>query len=70
MGEWYLNDQCIEKKLSEIPALEDNNNDFVETCCAKEALFSCHYMDKPSIKPCNDSPRLDKQTKPSFWANM
>lgn len=64
MGQWYLKDHCIEKKYSEI-AMEDN--DFVQACCAKEALFSCHFNDKPSIKPCKDSPPLDKGKKKSFW---
>jgi hypothetical protein len=26
----------------------------------------CHYRDKPSKIPCNDSPAIDKG-KPSFW---
>ena len=63
MGEWYLQDQCIQKKTSEI---ELQNNDFVESCCSAAPLFSCHYKDKPSIKPCKDSPTIDKRGK-SFW---
>ena len=63
MGEWYLNDQCIQKKHSEITLAD---NDFVKSCCSAEALFSCHYKDKPSIKPCKDSPPIDKRGR-SFW---
>ena len=63
MGEWYLQDHCVAKKLAEV-GVESGN--FVEKCCSKEALITCHYRDKPSIKPWKDSPPLDKG-KPSFW---
>ena len=63
MGEWYLNDQCIQKNPSEVTVVD---NDFAKTCCSAEALFSCHYRDKPSIKPCKDSPPIDKRGR-SFW---
>ncbi|CAB9496552.1 Nucleotide-diphospho-sugar transferase [Seminavis robusta] len=63
MGEWYLQDKCVSKKLADIGVEKDN---FVSSCCSKEALVTCHYKDKPSIKPCKDSPALD-QGRPSFW---
>lgn len=63
MGEWYLKDHCVAKKLSDIGVEKDN---FVEQCCSKEALVTCHWKDKPSIKPCKDSPALDKGAR-SFW---
>ena len=66
MGMWYLKDQCIDKPLSEISPDENGVISFVETCCSKEPIVSCHYRDKPSIIPCNDSPNIDKG-RPSFW---
>jgi len=64
MGEWYLQEKCVAKTFSEIPGSEKGN--FVENCCSKDALITCHYRDKPSIKPCKDSPTLDKG-KASWW---
>jgi hypothetical protein len=34
--------------------------------CLAEPVVSCHYRDKPSVRPCSDSPALDKNGK-SFW---
>ena len=63
IGEWYVQDQCIDKNLTEIPL---ENGSLAEACCSAEALFSCHYMDKPSKKPCHDSPPIDKTGK-DWW---
>lgn len=63
LGEWYLQEKCMDKELSAIPM---ENNNLPEACCSAEALFSCHYRDKPSSKPCRSSPPLDKGA-PSFW---
>lgn len=67
LGEWYVQDQCIHKAIDEIPGLgkEENTRNLIDTCCASEPMFSCHYRDKPSMKPCKDSPAIDG--KPSFW---
>lgn len=75
MGEWYVQEHCVEKKRSQIlglptdtdaNAVDSSTLDLVEPCCSAEALVSCHYRDKPSIIPCKDSPPIDKG-KPSFW---
>ena len=66
LDQWYLQEQCIDKELADIPGLEPGDGKFVETCCAAESLFSCHYGDKPSSRPCRDSPMLDKAGK-SYW---
>jgi hypothetical protein len=34
--------------------------------CLAEPVVSCHYRDKPSVRPCPNSPALDKNGK-SFW---
>jgi len=60
MGEWYLEDTCIQKTLKEMPSIS------TAVCCHTEPLISCHYRDKPSIQPCHDSPPIDKG-KPSWW---
>jgi hypothetical protein len=64
MGEWYVQDQCIQEKASDIHDGEEYN--LVRTCCSAEPLFSCHYRDKPSLKPCKSSPSIDKG-RPSWW---
>ena len=67
LGEWYVEEQCIHKKVDEIPGLlEDENSNFTSTCCSAEPLISCHYRDKPSKHPCPESPPIDKG-RPSFW---
>jgi hypothetical protein len=62
MGEWWVNDICVGKKKNDIT--EEQN--LSPLCCSKEPLFSCHYRDKASVKPCPDSPAIDKQ-HPSWW---
>mmetsp|Transcript_31660 Transcript_31660/g.46709 ORF Transcript_31660/g.46709 Transcript_31660/m.46709 type:complete len:570 (-) Transcript_31660:53-1762(-) len=62
MGEWYLDDKCIQKTVDEIGAASDLQTE----CCHAEPIVVCHYRDKPSIVPCHDSPPIDKD-KPSWW---
>jgi len=64
MDQWYLKDHCMDRKLKDV-AMESGST-FVESCCSAEPLFSCHFSDKPSTKPCRDSPPLDKNGK-SYW---
>jgi len=64
MGEWYLQDTCINKPKSDI--VGEGAADLPSACCSAEPLVSCHYRDKPSIIPCKDSPPIDKG-RPSFW---
>jgi len=66
MGEWYLDDKCIQKKVEEIAPGAATTIDLQPGCCHAEPLISCHYRDKPSIIPCHDSPPIDKG-KPSWW---
>jgi len=69
LGEWYVQDQCVHKTAKEITGsggIFGSSKGFVDTCCAAEALFSCHYRDKPSKEPCKDSPSIDKG-KASWW---
>jgi len=65
MGEWFVNDKCYGHPLGRTldayrsdPNTTGANNSsrsIADTCCSKEPLFSCHYRDLPSIKPCNNS---------------
>jgi Nucleotide-diphospho-sugar transferase len=64
MGEWFVHDQCIQKNVSDMEDADAQN--LVPTCCSIEPLFSCHYRDKPSMKPCKNSPPIDKG-RPSWW---
>ncbi len=64
MGEWYVQEKCIQEKASDIHDGEEYS--LVRTCCSAEPLFSCHYRDKPSLKPCRHSPSIDKG-RPSWW---
>mmetsp|Transcript_27231 Transcript_27231/g.58510 ORF Transcript_27231/g.58510 Transcript_27231/m.58510 type:complete len:643 (+) Transcript_27231:274-2202(+) len=71
LGEWYVKDECVGKTATDIlggsgvlPSGE--NTALVQPCCALEPIFSCHYRDKPSKLPCNNSPPIDKNGRP-FW---
>jgi hypothetical protein len=64
MGEWYVQDQCIQRKREDI--LTDGSTELAPKCCSIEPIISCHYRDKPSKIPCKDSPPIDKG-RPSFW---
>jgi Nucleotide-diphospho-sugar transferase len=70
MGEWYVNDQCLEKSVQQLGIEGDQGQGdeslLVSKCCAAEPLISCHYRDKPSKIPCKDSPPIDKGHG-SFW---
>jgi Nucleotide-diphospho-sugar transferase len=73
MGEWYVNEQCFQSSSTTTTTnlngtmVDGYNPDtFVSSCCSAEPLFSCHYRDKPSLKPCKDSPSIDKN-RPSWW---
>jgi hypothetical protein len=67
MGNWFLQDKCIGKKVSELGTSGTSNFKSLTTmCCAAEPLVSCHFRDKPSIIPCKKSPLMDKGGK-SFW---
>lgn len=68
MGEWYVHDKCVAKTAKEIvgqAAIVQRGN-LVAPCCSAEPIFSCFYKDKPSKKPCKDSPPIDHNGK-SFW---
>mmetsp|Transcript_4793 Transcript_4793/g.7003 ORF Transcript_4793/g.7003 Transcript_4793/m.7003 type:complete len:248 (+) Transcript_4793:25-768(+) len=59
-GMWWINDQCIEKTLEEIPSHDANS------CCLAEANITCHFKDKASVIPCLNSPNIDEGRR-SFW---
>jgi Nucleotide-diphospho-sugar transferase len=60
MGEWYVQPSCIGKKREEM------TNEVTE-CCSATPLFSCHYADKPSIRPCTGSHMIDHGKRKAFW---
>mmetsp|Transcript_51329 Transcript_51329/g.123908 ORF Transcript_51329/g.123908 Transcript_51329/m.123908 type:complete len:134 (-) Transcript_51329:143-544(-) len=67
MGEWYVNEQCVHKKTSEIDGFDTDVEDSLPSnCCSAKPIIKCHYKDKPSIIPCPDSPEIDGKGK-SFW---
>lgn len=65
MGEWYVQDKCIQHKKQDILG-DGGQGDLASECCAVEPLISCHYRDKPSKFPCPDAPNIDKG-RASFW---
>jgi hypothetical protein len=70
LGNWYLNEQCIEKTYDEIdiPKNEDSSaTDISNFCCSAQAIIKCHYADKPSKTSCKGSPLIDKKWGSSFW---
>jgi hypothetical protein len=66
LGEWRVQDQCVQKTVQEIAGKEGGDENLVPTCCASEPIVNCFYRDKPSKIPCKDSPPIDKG-KSSFW---
>jgi len=67
---WFVKEQCIDQKALNYV---DHNaesaemiNNFVNSCCSKNALISCHFKDKPSAVNCNSSPSIDIGGK-AFW---
>ena len=65
MGQWFVQDSCVGKHYNEIVGGDSSVTLFTQ-CCLAEAVVKCHYKDKPSKIPCEDSPLLDKKGK-SFW---
>lgn len=68
LGEWYVNEKCVGKSADDILGGSElpEGMPLVEPCCAAEALFSCHYKDKPSKLPCKESDTIDKSNR-SWW---
>lgn len=61
MGEWYLQETCVNvRSSSEMPQGDPKN------CCAVAPILTCHFCDKASKIPCKDSPPIDKGGK-SWW---
>lgn len=63
LGQWYVQEKCIATEPSKI---KHDDSGLVNACCSPKELFSCHYRDKPSVKPCKKSPPIDSGGK-SFW---
>eukprot|EP00550_Attheya_septentrionalis_P001886 CAMPEP_0198286182 /NCGR_PEP_ID=MMETSP1449-20131203/5324_1 /TAXON_ID=420275 /ORGANISM="Attheya septentrionalis, Strain CCMP2084" /LENGTH=575 /DNA_ID=CAMNT_0043983841 /DNA_START=141 /DNA_END=1868 /DNA_ORIENTATION=- len=68
LGNWHLQDTCSEPTFAKTASasLTMTPGELVTTCCTAEPNFKCHYSDKPSIRPCKDSPKMEKKDK-SFW---
>jgi hypothetical protein len=70
MGEWFVVDTCIESTAEQIRAnrslTEQASGFLISSCCSAEAIFRCHYRDKPSKIPCHDSPVSSWRGSP-FW---
>jgi hypothetical protein len=65
MGMWQVDEAC--KTGSKAYAmLKTGEEFFLDNCCAREPIVTCHFSDKPSIIPCKDSPKIDMTSKP-FW---
>lgn len=60
MGQWYLKDTCVGRLPSDIQGKGGLD------CCAADPIVTCHFRDKPSKIPCEDSPAIDKGHK-SWW---
>jgi hypothetical protein len=78
MGEWFVEEKCMESTAEQIradggslktehkQAAEATSGHLLPSCCSAEALFRCHYNDRPSKIPCHDSPVSSWQGSP-FW---
>jgi hypothetical protein len=65
-GEWFVNDECSDKSVSQIVGNGTDARGIPDHCCSANPIVVCHYRDKPSAIPCKDSPPIDKG-KASFW---
>ena len=67
MDMWYVEEKCVNTKADDIDGWDRNKAEsLLSRCCLAQPDFRCHYRDKPSQKPCKDSPPIDKG-RPSFW---
>ncbi|KAL7429074.1 hypothetical protein ACHAXM_001525 [Skeletonema potamos] len=66
IGQWYVQEACVGKHYNEIVG-GDSSVPLSTHCCLAEPLVKCHYKDKPSKIPCNDSPLLDQKRGRPFW---
>lgn len=66
IGQWYVQETCIGKHYNDIVG-GDSTVSLSTHCCLAEPVVICHYRDKPSMIPCNDSPFLDKKRGKPFW---
>lgn len=69
LGEWYVEDKCIANTAGNILGQPGpvTPGSLVAPCCSTEAIFSCHYRDKPSREPCPNAPFIDAKNGKSFW---
>lgn len=70
MGEWFVVETCMESTAEQIRAnrslTEQASGHLISSCCSAEAIFRCHYNDRPSKIPCHDSPMSSRGGHP-FW---
>ena len=67
IGQWHVNDECVDKTLDEIVAGASRAKQSIPVhCCSLEPIVRCHYRDKPSIIPCSEYPPIEKEA-PSWW---
>ena len=68
-GEWFVRDSCIQKTTTQLADIVDTSSSgggIAGGCCSSQILFTCHYSDKPSIRPCKDMPPIDTNGR-SWW---
>ena len=67
MGQWYVNEGCIDKSFNEIAAGSQTSKKTIPAhCCSLAPIIRCHYRDKPSIVPCTEYDSIEKGA-PSWW---
>lgn len=66
MGQWYVQEACIDGTVSSLQR-GGSSEQLSTQCCLKKPLIKCHFRDKPSKIPCDDSPFLDKKKGKPFW---
>jgi hypothetical protein len=69
MGEWYVNEKCTPDGTQNVTEHSNAINDSstaMQRCCAAKPIIKCHFRDKPSIIPCDDSPPEKENSTYSF----
>jgi hypothetical protein len=56
MGMWYVKDDVCHGENGSHVFDEVGADGFADKCCSSKALVSCHFRNKPSVIPCDDSP--------------
>ena len=65
LGDWYVDDDGSCGAANSGDQLVQSVALSAHQCCVVEPVIVCHFRDKPSKIPCENSPLIEDDT--SFW---